>query len=91
MEIDQVRNFIDAWPHKYFDTGDDRKIAGLVIAYMMESSQLEVEQLSPQGFQLLKLAAELDPGEFRENTPRTFDQLSQHNRLQTRPGTPGNL
>jgi len=82
-----VKRFTEVWPRKYFDIGDDRKIAGLVLAYMMEISLIEVEQLNSHGCEMLKFAAEIDLGEFRENSPRTFEQLNRRNLLESRTRT----
>jgi hypothetical protein len=72
-----VRNFTDAWHSKYFDTADDRKVAGLVLAHMLESCELEPGEVNDQGYALLKLIAETEPEDFEKNTPRTFEQLKR--------------
>jgi hypothetical protein len=76
-----VRDFSDAWHAKYFGMADDRKIAGLVLAYMMESSELGIHDVNARGYALLKLTAEVDIEEFRKNAPRTFEQLQRRNML----------
>lgn len=73
-----IRSFIEAWPAKYFGMADDRKIAGFVLAYMMEMAEIADEDMNEQGYLLLKVAAEVDLDEFRATTPRTYQQLRRH-------------
>jgi hypothetical protein len=87
LVTDVVRDFSDTWHAKYFDTADDRKIAGLVLAYMMESSELGVHDVNARGYALLKLTAEVDLEEFRKNAPRTFEHLRRRNMLGPDAGT----
>jgi len=72
-----VERFTEVWPEKYFDIADDRKITGLVLAYLVESAAIGVADLTEQGCALLKTAAAIDPREFRENMPRAFAQLTR--------------
>ena len=76
---DIVHSFTELWPSTYFDTADDRRIAGLVLAYMMEISEIEIDETNDHGYQLLKFTAEVATSEFRDNAPHTFDLL--HRRI----------
>ena len=87
LVTDVVRDFSDTRHAKYFGTADDRKIAGLVLAQMMESSELGVHDVNARGYALLKLTAEVDLEEFKRNTPRTFEQLRRRNMLGPDAGT----
>lgn len=82
LVVDAVKRFTEVWPAKYFDIADDRKIAGLVLAYLLESAELGDEDVKKNGYQLLKTAAETDLHEFGENMPRVFALLKQRNVLQ---------
>jgi hypothetical protein len=77
--INLVKDFTEKWPRKYFDIADDRKVAGLVLAYMMEIAEIGVHHVNDHGYALLKLTAEVDLEGFRENTPRTFEFLRRIN------------
>jgi hypothetical protein len=84
--MDAVKCFTEVWPAKYFDIADDRKIAGLVLAYLMESAEIGVEDMSEHGCLLLKTAAEIDLHEFSENMPKTFAKLKHRHLLESRNG-----
>jgi len=75
--MDSVARFTEVWPEKYFDIADDRKIAGLVLAYLVESAKIDVADLNPNGCLLLRTAADIDPREFRKTMPRAFAQLTR--------------
>jgi len=77
--INLVTGFIEKWPRKYFDIADDRKVAGLVLAYMMEIAKIGVHHVNDHGYALLKLTAEVDLQSFKENTPRTYEFLRRIN------------
>ena len=77
--IDIVNSFTELWPSTYFNTADDRKIAGLVLAYMMEISEIDIDETNEQGYQLLRFTIEVAASEFRDNAPYTFDHL--HRRM----------
>ena len=79
-----VKRFTEVWPKKYFNTADDRKVAGLVLAYMMEIAEIGVQQVNDHGYTLLKLTAEVDLDGFKENTPRTFEYLRRINMVGSR-------
>lgn len=74
-----IEQFIEDWPAKYFDTAGDRKIAGLVLAYMLENAAIDAGDVSERGYRLLKLSVEADPAEFKQNMPRAFDHLQRKN------------
>jgi hypothetical protein len=75
--MDAVKRFTEIWPEKYFDIADDRKIAGLVLANLVESAEIGAVDLNEHGYLLLKTAAESDPQEFSKNMPHTFAQLTR--------------
>lgn len=74
---DIVKRFTEIRPTTYFDTADDRKIAGLVLAYMMEISEIDIDEANQYGYQLLKLVADDAKDEFVTNAPLTYVQLRQ--------------
>ena len=76
-----VGSFIEIWSSKYFDIGDDRKVAGFVPDYLMGNSKIDLEDLKPRGYDLLKFAAERDLEDFRFSTPGTFACLVDHDML----------
>ena len=76
-----IGSFVEIWPAKYFDIADDRKVAGLVLAYMLEISEIDIDDLNARGRALLKFSAELDLQDFQRNTPRTFESLVDQNLL----------
>ena len=80
---DVVRSFTELWPSTYFSIADDRKIAGLVLAYMMEVSEIDIDEANEHGFQLLKFTADVDAAGFSTNAPYTFDELRQRMLAQT--------
>ena len=71
---DIVRHFAEIWPNTYFDTADDRKIAGLVLAYMMEISEIGIDEATEYGYRLLKYIAEAEKDEFVTNAPLIYVQ-----------------
>jgi hypothetical protein len=75
--VDAVKRFTEVCPEKYFDIADDRKIAGLVLAHMVESAAIGVVDLNEHGCLLLETAAEVDPHEFSKNLPHAFAQLKR--------------
>lgn len=79
-----VRSFTEKWSGKYFDPTDDRKVAGLVLAYMMEIAKLGVHHVNDHGYALLKLTAEIDLEGFKANTPRTYEFLRRINMVGSR-------
>jgi len=84
--MDAVRSFTEVWPVKYFDLADDRKIAGLVLAYLLELGAIGIDDINEHGYRLLKTAAEIDLHEFSENMPRTFAQLKHRHLLNSGNG-----
>ena len=80
---DLVRSFSELWPSKYFDLADDRRIAGLVIAYMVEILEIELEDLNENGRRLLEFSADLEPREFQDNAPHTYAQLDGNDTTET--------
>jgi hypothetical protein len=78
-----VRSFTEKWSGKYFDPTDDRKVAGLVLAYMMEIAEIGVHHVNDHGYALLKLSAEVDLDEFKANNPRTFEFLKRINMIES--------
>lgn len=77
MIRDIVDRFIEKWPSTYFDIVDDRKVAGLVLAYMMEISEIEFDEANKYGYLLLELVANVKQDEFINNAPRTYARLLQ--------------
>jgi hypothetical protein len=72
-----VKIFTEVWPAKYFNIADERRITGLVLAYLLELAAIGVDDMNEDGYKLLKTAAEIDLIEFSKNMPRTFAQLKQ--------------
>ena len=81
--MDVVRSFTELWPTTYFSTADDRKIAGLVLAYMMEISEIDIDEANELGFQLLRFTADVDTAGFSQNAPYTYAELHQRIMAQT--------
>ena len=74
---DIVKRYIELWPETYFDIADDRKTAGMVLAYMMETAEIGVDEASEYGYLLLKLVAETEMVEFSNQAPYTYARLQQ--------------
>ena len=73
--MDIVNSFTELWPSTYFNTADDRKIAGLVLAYMMEISEIDIDDTNEHGYELLKFTLGVAATEFRDNAPYTFEHI----------------
>jgi hypothetical protein len=80
---DVVESFTEVSPHTYFDTSDDRKIAGLVLAYMMEIAEIDIDEANEYGYRLLKFVAKTKKDEFLDKAPHTYARLRQYILLAT--------
>ena len=82
---DAVEHFVKEAPIMYFNMADDRKSAGQVLAYMMEISEINDQDVNADGYRLITLMAETDLQRFRKNTPRTFEKLQRRSKAAPEP------
>ena len=74
---DIVDSFTKMWPNTYFDLVDDRKLAGLVLAYMIEIAEIDIDEANEYGYRLLQLICKANEAEFINHAPRTHARLHQ--------------
>ena len=72
---DIVEGFTETRPDTYLDTVDDRKLAGLVLADMIEKSEIGFDEANAYGYRLLQLVAKTRKDEFLDNAPDTYARL----------------
>ena len=85
---DAITRFVEESPAEYFNVADDRKIAGQVLAYMMEVAEIGYHEVNAGGYRLVKLIAEADQQGFRKSTPTTFAKLQRSSIVAPEPTDP---